>query len=383
LEKRHHRWGSAFASGVASIAALGAARAHARGLRHRVVAGALAGSLILAQAPMAWAQGGAAKPAAGADAGLSKADLAAAKKHYGDGEKKYKAGDYAGALADFKEANEIKSTPHAERYLGLCEDNLGHYQTALDWYDKFLTHVPDKLASQGDDLRKREAEIKAMPGKVHIDSTPTGASLTIDDKPASGPTPLDVDLAPGSHVVKVVSPGHLPATKPVDVAFASTQSVSVELEPEPPAAPPAPPVAAVPPAPVPAATVPPPAPEVRSVVPAIVTGGLAIAAVGVGTVFGIMALNDKSDFDKTPTTSIADNGDTHALIADMAFGVAVTFGVTSAVLFVTKDEAPTATSSTQAAKTAKAAAAKKTAVTFTPTPIVGAHTGGAGFVLRF
>ena len=64
----------------------------------------------------------------------------------------------------------------------------------------------------------------------------------------------------------------------------------------------------------------------------------------------------------------------------MAFGVALTFGVTSAVLFLTKDEAPAATSSTQAAKTAKAAAAKKTAVTFTPTPIVGAHSGGAGFV---
>jgi PEGA domain len=334
----------------------------------------MAGSLTLAQAPMAWAQ----PPAA-----ISKTDLAAAKKHYGDGEKKYKAGDYAGALADFKEANEIKSTPHAERYLGLCEDNLGHYQAALDWYDKFLAHVPDKLASQGDDLRKREAEIKAMPGKLHVDSTPTGAVVTIDDKTQSGPTPLDVDLAPGTHVVKVTAPGRLPGSKPVDVAFASAQSVSLELDPEPVAAPPPPPVAAVAPAAPATPLVPAPPPPPRSMVPAIVTGGLAIAAAGVGTVFGIMALNDKSEFDKNPTTQTADNGDTHALIADMAFGVAVTFGVTSAVLLLTKDESATTSSATHGATTARAAAEKKTAVTFTPTPIVTPHSGGAGFVLRF
>ena len=366
MDKRHHRWGSA------------------RGITGKLVAGAMAGSLALAQAPMAWAQAPGAKPAApAATAATSKSDLAAAKKHYGEGEKKYKAGDYAGALADFTEANEIKSTPHAERYLGLCEDNLGHYQAAIDWYDKFLAHVPDKLASQGDDLRKREAEIKAMPGKVHIDSNPSAAAVTIDDKAQNGPTPLDVDLPPGSHVVKVTAGGHLPGSKPVDVAFASTQSVSIDLEPEP-AAPPPPPVAAVAPV-VPAAPLmPPPPPEPRSMVPAIVTGGLAIAAAGVGTVFGILALGNKSDFDKNPTTQTADSGDTHALIADMAFGVAVTFGVTSAVLFLTKDEAVTATSSTtHATTTASTAAAKKTAITFTPTPIVSPHSGGAGFVLRF
>jgi hypothetical protein len=119
-------------------------------------------------------------------------------------------------------------------------------------------------------------------------------------------------------------------------------------------------------------------------VPAIVTGGLAIAAAGVGTVFGIIALGNKSDFDKNPTTQTADDGDTHALIADMAFGVALTFGVTSAVLFLTKDESVPATSSAHTTTTtATARAAKKTAVTVTPTPIVGPHTGGAGLVLRF
>jgi hypothetical protein len=122
-----------------------------------------------------------------------------------------------------------------------------------------------------------------------------------------------------------------------------------------------------------------------------VTGGLAIVAAGVGTAFGIMALSDKSDFDKNPTSTTADNGDTHALIADMAFGVALTFGVTSAVLFLTKDEAPPPTASGPSPKTAHDGATervstnvrKRGAVTVTPTPIVGPHSGGAGVLLRF
>ena len=368
MRTRSLRWGSRLLTGV-------------------VVAGALA----CLQAPSAWAQannapppaGGAAKPAT-----ASKGDLAAAKKHYAEGEKKYKAGDFAGAETEFKAANDIKSAPPTERYIGLCEDNLGHLQTAVDWYDKFLAHVPDKMADKGDEIRKREGEIKALPGKVHIDSTPPGASITIDDKPQSAPTPTDVDLAPGQHTIKLTETGRLPSTKQVDVAYASTQTVSVSLDPEPPAAPPPPPVAATPPETPPPPPPPPPA-EPRSKVPAYVTGGLAIVAAGVGTVFGIMTLSDKSDFDKNPTTSTADNGDTHALITDMAFGVALTFGVTSAVLFLTKDEPPATSSAAPKAVTAKAqsdGSGPRRAgnhVTVTPTPMVGAHSGGAGLTVRF
>lgn len=357
-----------------------------KGWGSTILVGILAGGLTLAQTPVAWAQGPGAKPPAGAAAAgkPGKADLAAAKKHYGAGEKKYKAGDYAGALADFQAANDVKATAQAERYIGLCEDALHHYDAAAEWYDKFLAHVPAKLAAEGEEIKKRDAEIKAMPGKVHVDSTPPGASITVDDKPESAPTPTDIDLPPGPHTIKLTAPGRLPAEQQINVAFASTQAVNATLEAEPP--PPAPPAAAVTPPPTqapPAAPPPPPPPEPRSKVPAYVTGALAIAAAGVGTAFGIMALSDKSEFDKNPTTQTADNGDTHALISDMAFGVALTFGVTSAVLFLTKDETPAQASATPDSKTAKADAAKKDGLTFTPTPIVGPHSGGAGFLLRF
>jgi hypothetical protein len=357
-------------------------------LGRNVTAGIVAGALALAWGPAAWAQ---AKPAAkpgkpaaaaggqAADAAPgAKPDLAAAKKHYGEGDKKFKAGDFAGALAEFKAANEIKSTPQAERYLGMCEDALGHFALAVEWYDKFLAHAPEKLKEQADEIKKRSGEIKALPGKVHIESAPPGASVTVDDKPQSAPTPLDVELVSGSHKIKVTAQGRLPAEKAIDVSFASSQTVSVSLdaEPAPPPPPPAPVAVAPPPSPQTAPPPPPPA-EPRSKVPAYITGGLAVVAAGVGTAFGIIALNDKSSYDKNPTSSTADSGDTHALIADMAFGVAITFGVTSAVLFLTKDEPPAA------APAAGATGARHTAVKITPTPMVGPHSGGAGFVVQF
>jgi hypothetical protein len=343
----------------------------------RIAAGVLAGIVLLTPTTGAWAQKASTAPAPSSAAAPSPVDIASAKKHYAEGEKKLKAQDFEGALVDFKAANDIKAAPQAERNIGLCEDNLGHLQAAAEWYAKFLAHVPERLAAQGEEIKKRVAVIQGMPGKLHVDSNPPGATVTIDGKAQSGVTPVDVDLPPGPHDIKLTEAGRLPDSKSVDVAFASTQTVTSDLAPEPPPAP-APVVVVAPPPPPPPG--PPPPTEARSVIPAFITGGLAVAAVGVGTVFGVLALNDKSAFDKTPTTSIADNGDTHSLIADMAFGVAITFGVTSAVLFLTQDEPASTTASTTSRHTAEA---KSREVTFTPTPMVGPHTAGAGFLMQF
>ncbi len=317
-------------------------------------------------------KGPAAKPAAGAAAKPATND---AKTHYLAGEAKFKTADYAGALADFQAADAIKGTPQAARFIGLCQDKLGHYPEAIAAYDRFLGDVPPKLAKEGDEIKAREAEIKALPGKVHAESSPPGAVVQLDGKNvgnASG-TPTDFDAAPGHHSLHFASEGRIPVDKDIDVGFASKQDVNVSLE-----AIPAP-VAVVPVAPVPVpvpAAPPPPPPEPRSKLPAYVTGGLAIVAAGVGTAFGIVALGDKSDFDKNPSTSKADDGENHALIADMAFGVAITLGVTSAVLFLTKDEAPAASASAKNG-------AKPYKIKITPSPIVTPHGGGAGALVRF
>jgi hypothetical protein len=113
-----------------------------------------------------------------------------------------------------------------------------------------------------------------------------------------------------------------------------------------------------------------------------VTGAVAIVGAGLGTAFGIAALNQSSDFKNNPTTQKADDGENNALIADMMFGVAITFGVTSAVLFLSSD-APASSKAEppKANATATPKPAKK--VTIIPTPYVTPSGGGAGALVRF
>jgi len=305
-------------------------------------------------------------------------NLADAKKHYGEGEKKFKAGDYAGALVEFKAADDIKSMPQSQRYLGLCQDNLGHYADAVSWYEKFLTAVPDKMKKEGDEVKARVTQIKAMPARVHLETTPAGAAILADGK-AMGTTPTDVELTPGKHIIHIELAGFLPVDRDMDLTFGAKEEVKLSLDPKATLPPVTTPIAANPVTPVvttPAEPVKEEKHEPRSKLPAFITGGLAIVAVGVGTGFGIAALAKKSDFDKNPSADIADTGENFALVADMAFGVAITLGVTSAVLFLTKDDdaAP--------AKTASVTAKKKP-IKIIPTPFIVPNGGGAGAFLRF
>jgi hypothetical protein len=112
-------------------------------------------------------------------------------------------------------------------------------------------------------------------------------------------------------------------------------------------------------------------------VPAYVTLGLAGAGVVVGAVFGGLALQSKSNFNKSHTTDNADTTDRNALISDMSFAVALTFGVTGAVLLLSND-APE-----PAAKAALHPTKKKSAVRGFVTPYAGPNGGGAVGVLSF
>jgi hypothetical protein len=64
----------------------------------------------------------------------------------------------------------------------------------------------------------------------------------------------------------------------------------------------------------------------------------------------------------------------------MSFFVAVTLGVTSAVLFLTKDDTPAPAA---AAMATKKTVAKKKSFTVIPTPIITPNGGGVGALIQF
>lgn len=118
---------------------------------------------------------------------------------------------------------------------------------------------------------------------------------------------------------------------------------------------------------------PPPSPEPVAHLPAYIAGGLAVLAAGAGVAFGVVALDAKSDFEKSPTQSRADTGNDFAAYCDASFGAAVLAGATGLVLFLTERDAAAA----------QASPPQEAAVTFTASPIVFLHGAGAGATLQF
>jgi len=353
-------------------------------LGSRLTAAVLSGLLTVSSvAPYAIAQG---KPPA-ADAGKKAGDTGkkmtdkqkkdAARAHYAEGKKRLDAKDYAGALTEFQAANDLIPSPQAQQKIAQCYDGMGKTAEAIAAYEKFVEAAKDKpnLAADVDAAKARIAAMKNAPVPVKVTSDPASASVEVDGVAQMGTTPMEVKLTPGTHKVKVSAPGYEPMEKTVevkagetapDLAFALTQA----------AAPP--PVVAPPPAAPPPATSTPPTTDQgpqqpRSNLPAYITLGAAGAGLIVGGLFGIKALGDKSDFNDNPTSDNADKAERDALIADMAFGVAITLGVTGTVLLLGNN------------KPAEPAAALRDRSTKAMhlTPIISPNAAGAAAAWRF
>jgi len=267
----------------------------------------------------------------------------AAKKAFKSGDEKFDKGEYEAALALYKEADELVPGVTPKWKAAQSLEKLNRVVDAVAAYQIYLDAKPDPVKYK-DNIAAAEAritELKKTPAKIKVVTVPPeipGLKITVDGAPATG---NELSLTPGKHTITASGDNFETATEEVDPSFAESRDLTLTLtekkKPEPIASvpPPLPPVVEKPkPVEPPVA---PPAP--RSKVPAYVTLGLAGAGAIVGTIFGVQALSAKSAYNDDPTTENADKTDRNALIADMSFAVALTFGVTGAVLLFSKDEA--------------------------------------------
>jgi len=292
---------------------------------------ALTGTLAITHAPVASAQP---KKAAAAEEDPKEG----AKKAYGEASKLFKDEKYEEALPLFQKADSLYPGAAPKHKIAICLDKMGKTEEAVAAYQTFIDSDPgDKYADRIEAAKKRIDELQAtMPATVTVALGPedvAGAQITVDGNPVEG---NELSLTAGEHTIVVSAEGFQPVTEVVTVKGGEKKDLPVTLAPM--AAPPPPEPTTPPPAP--------PPPEDtggHSNIPAYVTLGIAGAGVILGTIFGIQALGAKSKFDDEPTVENADSAERSALIADMSFGVALTFGITGAVLLFSggDDEAPT------------------------------------------
>jgi PEGA domain len=273
-----------------------------------------------------------------------KATLEEAKHAYSAGEMAYKAGDYKTAIQNFQDAQALLPSPHATYWLALSLKADGLVPEALAELKTLLaSSSADRLGSEKlATARAALDDLGKTPGMVKLSTDPAGASVSVDGEVSPGVSPLAVKLAPGAHTLTVSLPGHESMALELEVPPGSKGEQTLSLT-------------ALPPPPAPAAGAPQvpasqtqrlvvqttgPVPVKPSNVGRYVVFSCAGASAIVGTIFGIRALRNKSEFESKPSNSVADNVDRNAIIADVGFGAAITLGLTGLVMVTVREDLP-------------------------------------------
>ncbi len=265
----------------------------------------LGGSSLVAPAP------------ARADIGAVDAAAREAATHFDRGVKLYDEQDWRAALIEFERAYAL--LPHFRVLfdIGQCRYQLRDYVGALGAFQKYLaqggTELPparrDQAQSAVDELRGRVAHLRVT---ADVD----GAEITVDDA-VVGTTPLAAPLLVGTGRRKIAAskPGRVSAVRVIDVAGDDAVDVAFRL---PPAASPD------------SKTLDGRATPGRPVALAIVSFAFAAAGAGVGTVFGVLAMDDKRQLDRAcvakmcpaSSQSVIDDSQRNATIATIGVAAA-------------------------------------------------------------
>ncbi len=259
-------------------------------------------------------------------------DRATAREAYGRGQSAFETGEYEDALAAFQEAYEAIPNPIVLVSIANSQERLGDVRAAVETLEQYLEERED--APDREEIEGRLEELRSTPAVLVVSSTPTGATITVDGEAQEEVTPAEIEVPAGEHTVAITLEGYEEESETVTVAFGERYEhapVLTEVEP----------VAdefgeegegaeyeeeevAV------------EEPEDEGVSTGVwVTSAVAGVGLVTGTVLGFLALSEQSEFDDTPTTDAADKGETFALFADVAFGVALAAAITAVVLYLT------------------------------------------------
>ena len=274
-----------------------------------------------------------------------------AREQYARGQELFRSGDYQGALGAFQRAYDAAPHPVVLKSLAECHERLGTYREAVRLLEQYLAERPE--ADDRLEVEERSAGHRSRPGTVRIVSDPPGAQVTLDGHRLDVTTPVTSELAPGDHAVAVELEGYQMVLEEFSVEFGGDRTLELRLLPI--GAAPEPPTRVLPdgdplgsgptdvgegPGGTGDAPLPPPS-TVRVSTPVWIMTGLAGAGLLTGIISGSLALADQGDFDdgveagqpRDELQAIADSGQTKALVADIAFGVAAAAAITGIILF--------------------------------------------------
>lgn len=273
-------------------------------------------------------------------------ETAAARTMAVDGLKLAQAGKCDEAVPKLERAEKLHHSAIVLSRLGECEVALGRLVEGTEMLRKVLREPmpanPTPALSKA--YERAQTVLDAAKPRisgltVSVPSPPADLRLTVDGQLIAN-TLVDSELPadPGDHVVEASAPGFLRATAKVTLGSADKKTVTLKLDADPNAPPPAPastnpdvvapvPLAAPPQTVANASAPPPQPPPPPNRTAAYVSWGVGLVGVGVGTAFGVMTLKDKHnlqcDGNSCPSSQrdAVDSAKRSGNISTIAFGV--------------------------------------------------------------
>ncbi len=163
------------------------------------------------------------------------AEIAVARRLFGEATKLEHDKQWADAAKKLKGALDIKETPGLRYHLAFCEENMGQLVQALVDYDRAAEMIADGVKAPDVETRlaaARKALKKRVPTlTVTMPADAAGAKLSVDGhrmaaSVAGQPMPLD----PGKHKVEVDADGYQPFLATVALAEGDRKTTAAKLE---------------------------------------------------------------------------------------------------------------------------------------------------------
>ncbi|MBK8998114.1 MAG: PEGA domain-containing protein [Myxococcales bacterium] len=225
---------------------------------------------------------------------------AEARARFDEGVKAAAKRDFEAARVAFKQAFALKPVPDVLRNLGAAEVMSGHDLEGARHLTEYLAGAKELAKRERDELAELVQKAESKLGRLELQVDVEGATLTVGGETV-GESPLGWvwHVNPGEHAVTASKAGAGEAKRTVRVAAGALEKVELRLSRAAGAAPPE-----VPAAPAgsgarepDAATPTGPSPAKRSIVPAVIGGGLAAVGIGLGVVWRLGADSDADDAD--------------------------------------------------------------------------------------
>ncbi len=255
-----------------------------------------------------------------------------ARDAFTQGQEKYRAGDYTGALDAFQRAEVATPSPATEYNIGRCNERLGHLPEAVAAYERYLFEAPE--APDHEAVASHVAELKRQlppEGRLVVSVEPPGASVSVDDRPPEA-APIEKLLPVGRHLVLAKLGGYTPVRRDVELVAGGSLQLELTLRPVEAESPTRAPDAAV------HQDVPPPAPRPAGRTWTYVALAVAAVAAGVGVGFGISSKSAQDTLQARVHTQVAaqqlyDTANTRAVTANAFYAGAAVAGATAVTLF--------------------------------------------------